>query len=99
MNTSHSSKPQWAVVSRIVAAFLPGFALTNALGVMVVLLLPFERLSAIAWVTVLAFAFYAALIMWIFHIQSLRKVWSVLMFSLIISSLASWWLILLEKTQ
>jgi hypothetical protein len=98
MTASANSSQRQHVISRLLAAFIPGFILTNTLGVMFVLLLPVDRLVAISWVSVLAFLFYSALVVWIFYIKSLKTLWSLLIAGIIFSSAISSLLLLLEAT-
>jgi hypothetical protein len=72
-----------------VAAIIPGFILINSLGILVSLLLPIGRTQAITWATVLAFLAYTVLIMWVFHVKSLRRIWVVLGLWILASVLAN----------
>lgn len=76
------------VISRLLAAFIPGFLLTNSLGILVVLALPFDRMQVIPWVMVLAFLFYSLLIMWVFHVPSAKRAWTMLLAGLAVTSAA-----------
>jgi type IV secretory pathway TraG/TraD family ATPase VirD4 len=86
MPSIKSAKNSREVISRLLAAFIAGFILVNTLGITIVLLLPFERSATISWVTVLGFAFYSTLIMWVFHTPSQKKVWLVLALGIVLSS-------------
>ncbi len=85
------------VINRLFAAFIVGFIFTNIVGIALVLLSPFDRVTSISWITVLAFAFYSALIMWVFHTPSLKKIWLVLIGGIISSSAISFTMIYLER--
>ncbi|UTW48683.1 hypothetical protein [Bacterioplanoides sp. SCSIO 12839] len=75
-----------AVIFRVLAALLPAFVLTNSLGILLVLILPFDRLAVISWASVLGFLFYSVLVMWIFHVSSLKRIWGRLMLAILLTS-------------
>ena len=91
-----SARYRWAVTSRVVAAVIPGFVLTNSAGVLISFIIPGEKFTGIAWATLLSFVIYAAIIMWIFHTDRLKTVWLGLLGCIAFTSLASWGLYVLN---
>ena len=83
------TKHRWGVTSRVVAALIPGFLLTNTTGVLLSFLIPGEKFTGIAWATLLSFLLYAAIIMWVFHVDRLKTVWLGLLGCIAMTSLAS----------
>lgn len=70
---------RWAIASRCVAAAVGGFALTNAAAILLAWLLirtgAMPRATATASATLLSFALWAGIILWVFTTASLRRVW------------------------
>ena len=99
MATSITARYRWLVFSRVLAALIPAFLLINTLGVALTFLLPMAQHSAIAWVTLFSFAGYCALIMWVFHAKSLRKIWGALLLAIAFTSGISWWFIQMGRGQ
>ncbi|MEM1403040.1 MAG: hypothetical protein AAGG55_06905 [Pseudomonadota bacterium] len=88
---------RWHITSRVFAALIPAFLLTNTFGVFLVLLLPGDRLGAIAFSTLVSFIIYCCVIMWIFSVERLRTVWLGLLAGLIITGGGAWGLYVLEN--
>jgi len=93
MKATFTKRPVVLVTSRVLAAILPGFILTNTFSIVVSFIWPAEKQVAVAWATLLAFLFYTIIIMWVFHTKSLVKVWSVLMASITITGAITWWFV------
>ena len=66
---------RWHVASRVFAAAIPAFVLTNTFGVFLALALPLGQFSSIATSMVGSFAIYTCIILWIFSVERLRTVW------------------------
>ncbi|MCV6589186.1 MAG: hypothetical protein OIF57_09175 [Marinobacterium sp.] len=63
------------LINRILAAALGGYLLTNTLAVFIAFLLPLPRAHAVAVMMLASFALYAAVIIRVFALHSLRRVW------------------------
>jgi len=63
------------VLLRIFLAVVGGYILTNLLSVFLSYLLPFSKSDAVVTASLLSFAIYTSLIMWVFSVKSLRHVW------------------------
>ncbi|MEM8814278.1 MAG: DUF3649 domain-containing protein [Pseudomonadota bacterium] len=87
---------RWHIASRVFAATIPGFVLTNTSGVLLSFLLPGEKLSGVAIATLLSFAIYAAIVMWIFSVKRLRTVWLGLLTGILLTGGGAWLLYTLE---
>ena len=87
----------WHITSRVVAALVPGFVLTNTAAVFFALLLPGEKFDGVAWATVLSYALYTAIILWVFAVKRLRTVWIGLLGAICATALGAWGLYLLES--
>ncbi|XOZ32795.1 hypothetical protein ACMDCT_11290 [Halomonadaceae bacterium KBTZ08] len=79
-----------AVASRVLAAVIGGYTLTSAITVLLALVWPLPRAEAVAAATLLSFALYAVVILWIFSAQNLRTVWGVLILATGASSVLAW---------
>jgi hypothetical protein len=72
---SEVARYRWMVTSRVLAAVVGGYALTSAATVLFALIWPLPRAEAVAASTLLSFALYASVIVWIFAVRRLRTVW------------------------
>ena len=98
MNTA--TRPgRWHVASRVFAATLFGFILTNTSGVLLASLLPMTKSEAVTTATLLSFLVYAAIILWIFSVSSLRTMWLGLVLAIVVTSAGAWVLQLLGLFQ
>ncbi len=86
---------RWHVASRVFAAAIPAFILTNTFGVLLALALPVGEFSSIATSMVSSFAIYTCVILWIFSVKKLRTVWLGLLAGIVISSAAAYGLYML----
>lgn len=80
------------VASRILAAIIGGYALTSALSVLLALLLPVSRSEATLAATMLSFALYAAVVLWVFAARNVMHVWLGLSGAALPLWLLCWWL-------
>ncbi|MEM9403972.1 MAG: hypothetical protein AAGA44_15990 [Pseudomonadota bacterium] len=76
---------RWHVASRVFAAAVPAFVLTNTTGIFVALASPAGEFQAVATSLASAFAVYTAIILWIFSVKRLRTVWLGLLSGLVIT--------------
>lgn len=89
---------RWHVTSRVTAAAIPGFVLTNTSGILLSFLLPGEKIDGIAIATLLSFAIYTAIIMWVFSVARLRTVWIGLIGGIVLTGGGAWLMYTLEAT-
>jgi hypothetical protein len=79
MNASTSMSEQaryrWAVTSRVVAAVLGGYALISALTLLLALVWPLPQAQALMASTMLSFAVYTVVVIWVFAARSLSRIW------------------------
>ena len=98
-----NKKSRWHVTSRVLAAAIPGLILTNTAGILFSYLLPAlfaaDKFVAVATATLLSFAFYTVIIMWIFAAERLRTIWIALVGGIIVTGTGAWLLYLLESSQ
>ncbi len=66
---------RWAVVSRVAAAALGGYALSSAATILLSLAWPAPQAQAVMWATMLSFAVYAAAAIWVFATRSATRAW------------------------
>ncbi|MEM7585904.1 MAG: DUF3649 domain-containing protein [Acidobacteriota bacterium] len=90
---------RWHIASRVLAAAIPGFLLTNTAGILLTFLLPGDKLSAVATATILSYLLYAAIILWIFSVQRLRTVWIALLSAVVVTGGGAWLMITLEAAS
>lgn len=83
---------RWRVASRVLAAALGGYALTSLATAVTVLALPRLGFStpaqAVLTATLWSFAFYAAVVVWVFSTRSAARAWSGLALGAAIAGLA-----------
>ncbi|MEM8930498.1 MAG: hypothetical protein AAGE94_04955 [Acidobacteriota bacterium] len=90
---------RWHVASRVFAVVLPGFILTNTTGILLSLLIPGDKLSAVATATILSYVFYTAIILWAFSVERLRTVWLGLLSAIVVTGAGAWLLYTLEAAS
>lgn len=90
---------RWHVASRVTAAIIPGFLLTNTLGVFLALLAPGGKALGTAYATLASYALYTAIIIWIFSVKRLRTIWVGLCAGIVVTGGGAWLLLLLERGQ
>lgn len=95
MGKSKAAGGSKTVIARLLAAFIPGFIFINSLGIFLILALPIDRMQMIPWVMTLAFLFYTFLIMWIFHVPSPKRVWTILLAGIAVTSIGNAAIVLL----
>lgn len=64
-----------AVASRVVAAALGGYALTSAATVLLALVWPAPQTQAMLWASMLSFAIYSVVVIWVFMARSATRAW------------------------
>lgn len=84
------------VAARLFAATFLAFMLANSLSVLIGFLLPFGKLNAVYTASLLSFALYTAIILWIFHFDNIKKMLISLLTAITMSSIASALLYYLE---
>lgn len=79
-----------AMVLRIALATVGGYLLTSLMTVALALLWPLPKGQAVMAATMLSFLVYAALIMWVFHEPSLRRILAILTLACVLLAAALW---------
>ena len=64
-----------AVASRVVAAALGGYALASAATVLLALIWPGPRSEALLWASMLSFAIYSVVVIWVFVARTATRAW------------------------
>lgn len=90
---SKNARYRWAVASRVLAASVGGYVLSSLITLLLALLWPLPQAEAVAASTMLSFAFYAALILWVFYSKRLRTVWLGLFASILVCGAMVWLLL------
>lgn len=78
------------MIARIFAALIPGYILANSSAILIGFLLPMPKPDAALAVSMLSFALYTAIIMWVFHVPSMKKLWLTLLLAILGTGGASW---------
>ena len=78
-----------ALVARIVAALLGGYALA-ALTSLAALALPIDKAQGVLTGMLLSFVVYAGAVVWVFAARSARRAWAGLLIAALPLLLASW---------
>ena len=87
------------VVARVFAAVILGYVLANTTSILVGFLLPLPKVDSVLSASLLSFAIYTAVIMWVFAVKTLRKMWWGLCLASLATGVAAWLLYLLEASQ
>ena len=90
---------RWQVAARVLVATFLGYLLANSLGLFLVFALPMDRLTGVAFGTVLSFAIWGAVIMWVFAAKRLRTVTLSLVAAISLTGAAAWGLYVLEQSS
>ncbi|MEM6796842.1 MAG: hypothetical protein AAF725_22910 [Acidobacteriota bacterium] len=90
---------RWHVASRVFAATIVGFILTNSTGILLTFILPLDKISAVAVASVLSFVLWAAIILWVFSVERLRTVWLTLVTAIAVTGGGAWVMYTLEAAS
>ncbi|QOT79215.1 DUF3649 domain-containing protein [Cupriavidus basilensis] len=75
-----SARYRWMVACQVLAATLGGYALASLFAAMLALALPVvagvSRAASVLVATLLAFAFYTAVAIWVFSTRSAMRAWA-----------------------
>ncbi|WP_349571043.1 iron transporter [Azotobacter salinestris] len=75
---------------RVVAAVFGGYVLTYAATAALARLLPLARFDAVMVSTLLSFALYTGMVLWVFAAASMRRVWLGTALSLPLAAVGFW---------
>jgi hypothetical protein len=64
-----------AVISRVIAAIVGGYVLSNLLSIILSYLLPGSPAEGVMTAMVVSFAVYGAVVIWVYSVKSLQQVW------------------------
>lgn len=64
-----------AVAARVLAAALGGYALASAATVLLALIWPGPQSEALLWASMLGFAIYSLVVIWVFMARSATRAW------------------------
>jgi len=80
----------WAMLSRISAALLGGYAFTYAATAALARLLPLDPVDALVSATLLSFAVYTGAILWAFACRSASRAWAGLALGVPLAAIGFW---------
>lgn len=92
----NAGRRAWHIFARVFAAVVLGYLVANTGSVLLGFLLPLPKVDSVLTASLLSFAIYTAVIMWIFSVKTLRKMWLGLCLALVVTSVGAWLLYLLE---
>ncbi|MEO0367265.1 MAG: hypothetical protein AAF197_00610 [Pseudomonadota bacterium] len=92
-----TQKSKLHVASRVFAATIPAYLLTNTIGVLLTFVLVTEKTTGVALATIMSFAIYTAIIIWIFSVDKLKTVWWGLTLAILFTGGVDWWLVSSEQ--
>ncbi|GAB3463113.1 iron transporter [Azotobacter salinestris] len=78
------------VALRVTAAVFGGYVLTYATTAALARLLPLARFNAVMVATLLSFALYTGIVLWVFAAASMRRVWLGIALSLPLAAIGFW---------
>ncbi|MGC3982070.1 MAG: hypothetical protein QM808_12485 [Steroidobacteraceae bacterium] len=73
--TNEDIRYRLSVASRVLAAFVGGYAFTSAVTVLLALLWPLPKAEAIYAADMLSFTLYVLVLIWAFSVRRVRVVW------------------------
>ena len=72
---NYAHKESITVLSRLIAAIIGGYILSNLLSVSLSYMLPGSPADGVMTGMVVSFAVYAAVVVWVYSVKSLLQVW------------------------
>ncbi|MGX9462696.1 hypothetical protein ACWXWU_15905 [Shewanella sp. A14] len=72
---SKHESPRFALISRIMAAIIGGYILTNLLAILLSYLLPMPQSERVLTAMLVSFVIYTAVILWVFTTKTATKAW------------------------
>lgn len=91
--SSPSNSHRAAVALRALAAIVGGYVLTALATTAMAIFLPMAPAEASLTATMLSFAIYACIVLWVFATRSAMRAWT----GIVVSSLALWALMWLQR--
>ena len=93
VSLTDTARYRWRVASRVLAAVVGGYALTSAVTVLLALLWPLPKAEAVLASSMLSFALYVGMLVWIFAARRLWVVWLGLILATAVCAGLSWLLL------
>lgn len=90
---TETARYRWMIASRVLAAVVGGYALTSAATVLLALVWPLPQAEAVLASTMLSFALYAGILVWIFAVKRLSTVWLGLLAATVFVAAPAWLLL------
>ncbi len=81
-----------SVASRIIAAIVGGYALTQAASIVLAAIMPGSRAEGVMTVLLLSFVVYTVVILWVFAAHSAARAWLGVLLPALVLALPAWWL-------
>ena len=72
---NYPQKETFTVCSRVIAAIIGGYVLSNLLSILLSYILPGSPSDGVMTGMVISFAVYGAVIIWVYSVKSLQQVW------------------------
>lgn len=94
-----SRRRRWQIAGRVLVATFLGYLLANSLGLFLVFALPMDRLTGVAFGTILSFLVWGGVVMWVFAAKRLRSVTLSLAAAISLTGAAAWGLYVLEQSS
>lgn len=79
-----------SVTLRAIAAIGGGYVLSAAVIALLAALLPMARAEAVVTVTLLSFLIYASVVLWVFSVRSVVRVWVWMLIVMTLLAVALW---------
>ncbi len=85
-----SASPAGQVCQRIIAAALGGYAMAVVLSIAIAEALPLAQFDAVMAAVLASFVIHLGIILWVFAVHSLRRMWLGLLVPMVLLSVALW---------
>lgn len=93
ISLGETARYRWKAANRALAAVVGGYALTSAVTVLLALVWPLPQAEAILASTMLSFALYVGVLVWVFAAKRLLTIWLGLLIATAVCAGLSWLLL------
>ncbi|MEM1154259.1 MAG: DUF3649 domain-containing protein [Pseudomonadota bacterium] len=91
-----SNRTRWHITWRTLVAIFLGYLFANSVSMLLMFILPLDRLHGVVLGTLLTFVFWTAAVMWVFSVDRMRAAAVPMLICTVIFSAAAWRLYLLD---
>ncbi len=90
---NEEARYRWMVASRVLIAAVGGYALTSVATIFLALVWPLPKAQAVMAATMLSFALYAIVVIWVFSVGSAKRAWLGVLLPAIVLAGIDWFML------